>query len=257
MRETLARVSEERKALARVQETMQAEKRALEEKRAQLLTEQRKVTEERREVELMRQQLQEKNYTFSASSCVRKTMPISPRGNSISPKLFSGVKQNVPIDGLLGWKMIYCAPYSHHTTMADLMPPEELRGGALLLGARRAGSDTLAVAAMGNAETVTRATDGNKSETHFHNGVYWYCKRNKSIGFSPGPLVNLHLWAAADEHDPHSAERLCWRLNGRGGYRAGTNLNLASSEVWEKLIFATPLKPFDLGEGAPEGSCFS
>lgn len=246
LRETLERVSQERQALLREQETMRAEKRALEEGLTQLRTEQRKVIEERREVELMWQQLREdKNYLASNFGGVLQNVPISPSGNSfsISPTLFSGIKQKLQIEDLVGWTLVHCKPYSHATTLADFEPPEELRGGALLLGARRTGRDFLAVGAMGNADAITEETEGPRG-THFHNGVHWYCWRGKSIGFSPRATVTLHQWAAADEHDPQSPERLSWRLNGRGGYRAGTTLDLASSNGWEKLIFATALRPF-------------
>merc|ERR1712151_927843 len=99
--------------------------------------------------------------------------------------------------------------------------PPNLAGGSLLVAARRSGEKTLALAAMGNADIVTAKTDGCK--TNLHNGVHWYCKARKSIGFSPSEVVHLNN---ADDEGLESHERLSWRLDGYGGWRVGATVGL-------------------------------
>jgi len=152
---------------------------------------------------------------------------------------FSGIRQNVPIDDLNGWTMIFCEKYSHKTTLANCQPPSNLAGGTLLFAARSVGSKTLAVAAMGAAGVLTSQTRGNA--TRLHNGVHWYCNINKAIGFAPNSCVCLD---ASDHAEAGSPERLSWCLSGLGGMRAGTVRWLNESTDWEKVIFATPVNLF-------------
>lgn len=142
---------------------------------------------------------------------------------------FSGIRTNVPINSLRGWTQFFCKPYSHPTTLADFVPP--VQGNALLMGARKAGSDVLAVAAMGHSDVITSSRQ--YATTKEHNGVYWYCFDSKSVGFAPNTTI---IFSPADAHDKSCGLRLSWHLNGNGGYRVGNAFPVSSTE-WEKVIF--------------------
>eukprot|EP00933_Yihiella_yeosuensis_P004682 TRINITY_DN10906_c0_g1_i3.p1 TRINITY_DN10906_c0_g1~~TRINITY_DN10906_c0_g1_i3.p1 ORF type:complete len:357 (+),score=71.95 TRINITY_DN10906_c0_g1_i3:42-1112(+) len=155
---------------------------------------------------------------------------------------FIGIKQNVKIDELKGWTMFFCKPYSHVITMADFVPPGGPDDGlALLVAARRSGSDTLALAAMGSIDIVT--AERSEASTLFHNGTYWYCCSNKSVGFAPSGDINLTV---PDTFDMKDQLRLSWRLNSKlGGYRVGAHIPLNTSTSWEKVIFVGRVRLFD------------
>eukprot|EP00929_Paragymnodinium_shiwhaense_P045221 TRINITY_DN2312_c1_g1_i2.p1 TRINITY_DN2312_c1_g1~~TRINITY_DN2312_c1_g1_i2.p1 ORF type:complete len:275 (+),score=32.75 TRINITY_DN2312_c1_g1_i2:261-1085(+) len=152
-----------------------------------------------------------------------------------APFTFSGIRENVKISELTGWSMFFCKPYSRATTMSDFVPPDGTVGSALLVAARRSGSDTLALAAMGDAGIITQQTTTQKTE--LHNGVYWYCMQGKSVGFAPSEKVDLK---SADRYDKSDSNRLSWHLDDfkkLGGYRAGATTSLNCAEDWEKVIF--------------------
>mmetsp|Transcript_23745 Transcript_23745/g.55377 ORF Transcript_23745/g.55377 Transcript_23745/m.55377 type:complete len:374 (-) Transcript_23745:103-1224(-) len=161
----------------------------------------------------------------------------SPQCAVRRPTTFSGILTEVRLSDLEGWTMFFCKPYSHPTTIVDFLPPDKaLRGGSLLVGARRASEDILSVAAMGHADVVTaQRSDG--STTH-HNGVHWYCLPAVSVGFAPNSNVTLNQ---ADTQHESSAQRLSWHLTGIGGYRAGSALGLNGSSEWEKVILASSI----------------
>eukprot|EP00747_Dinoflagellata_sp_TGD_P184199 gnl/TRDRNA2_/TRDRNA2_39628_c0_seq1.p1 gnl/TRDRNA2_/TRDRNA2_39628_c0~~gnl/TRDRNA2_/TRDRNA2_39628_c0_seq1.p1 ORF type:complete len:351 (+),score=77.01 gnl/TRDRNA2_/TRDRNA2_39628_c0_seq1:64-1116(+) len=153
---------------------------------------------------------------------------------------FTGIKTNVNISDLFGWRLFFSKPYSHPTTMSDFMPPDAEPGavGALLLAAREEGSDVLKVAAMGNFEVITAERDD--SSTCFHNGVHWYCKQKASVGFAPNKDVGLNF---ADSSNLGCKLRLSWHLQHElGGWRAGDACELSNSPQWEKLIFWSSMR---------------
>merc|ERR1712018_437654 len=123
--------------------------------------------------------------------------------------ILSGIHLDVKIADLHGWTMFFSKPYSHPTRIGDFTPPEDCPGNALIVGARWAGSDTLALAAMGLAEVITASTEDDA--THLHNGVWWYCRPAYSIGFAPNSVVDLSLADVSHEECPY---RLSWRLRG-------------------------------------------
>merc|ERR1719323_1158911 len=101
--------------------------------------------------------------------------------------ILRGVHLNVKIADLRGWTMFFSRPYSHASSIEDFTPPRDMPGNALLVGARRTGSDTLAIAAMGQAEKVTAETVvGTPRE---HNGVWWFCRPGLSVGFLPRATI--------------------------------------------------------------------
>merc|ERR1719471_2337888 len=145
-----------------------------------------------------------------------------------------GIQHGVKIADLHGWTMFFCGPYSHKSKIEDFNPPGAVPGMALLVGARRAGSDTLALAAMGHAEIVTAVTTGNA--TRLHNGVWWYYRPGRSMGYAPNSSV-IFGDDIVDKSHPDCPYRLSWRLDGFGGWRAGASLGLNWLSEWEKVIF--------------------
>jgi len=156
----------------------------------------------------------------------------------LPPTIFQGVQHNVDIDSLSGWTLFFSEPYCHATTMDDFVPPDpRLQGGSLLVGARKAGSSVLSVAAMGHFEVLT---DHRKdASTTFHNGAYWYCLENKAVGFAPTEHISL---SSADTYALSDRSRLSWHLTKSGGYRVGEVAELNNSKEWEKVILATHVK---------------
>jgi len=148
---------------------------------------------------------------------------------------FSGIKNEVPISSLHGWTMFFCQPYNHASSMSDFVPPADLQGSALLVGARLARSEVLHVAAMGRADVITATR--NNGTTRKHNGVHWYCYDWNSFGFAPSSKLKL---SQADTFEPSCESRLSWHLTGTGGYRAGevvTDMLNGNGTSWEKVIF--------------------
>lgn len=145
---------------------------------------------------------------------------------------FTGIRTDVKASDLKGWTLLFSKPAVDKITVQDFVVPLHLDGTALLLGARRPGADTLIVAAMGDASVITHQTE-DKS-TRFHNGVYWYCSKNRSIGFAPDRLgIGSH-----DFYDAHEGElRLSWPFveYGKAGCRAGANTQVQYK--LEKLLF--------------------
>lgn len=156
---------------------------------------------------------------------------------------FVGIHTDVEIASLCGWTQIFCGPYKHESTLADLEPPAHLDANALLIGARRRGSGILALAAMGLKEVICAERDD--ASTQCQNGVFWYCYSRHSVGFAPTALVRLNR---VDDSAESGHLRLSWTLpglqhkNGNGGYRAGLACQLYHAEDWEKVIFAGSVK---------------
>ena len=86
----------------------------------------------------------------------------------------------------------------------------------LLVGSRFGGSDTFALAAIGEIDMVLAPTSGN--ETREDEGVFWYANDGKGMGFAGTSDVSLN---SADTKDGEFAKtRLSWHLTDSGnGYR--------------------------------------
>ena len=164
----------------------------------------------------------------------------------------SGVQLDVPITTITTggeWQECYNEAYQSVTSKTDVVCTGEASVGAsvFLYGAKRTDNNTLAVVAMG----ATRAnainplplstTDGDiwQSPTsgptgvHLHNGVYWYV-REEAFGFSQNESVML------EDQDTASVDcerRVSWALGNLGGYRAGCETSLATSEEWRKVVY--------------------
>lgn len=133
--------------------------------------------------------------------------------------------------------LAYQQPYNSSMAFSDVAAcPAPLGGDAdyyTCLGALGfAGSDAL---------TVVSCIQSSNFKTLFANrtnpntGTTWYFQ-NSTVGFYPsaaGATLVPHDVATAS-----SSARLSWVLNqGRGGFRAGSSVNLTSDLVWQKVIY--------------------
>ena len=160
-----------------------------------------------------------------------------------------GIQTNVPNAVLgTGWNLHFQEPYSHRTRSADLDPG---KGKYLLVAARKVGSGTMALAAVGERAAVLKETHAAgdpyyAAQCHLHRGTYWY---NASVKMSNGTVYrsfgflldgNLRL-NCVDQADGDT--RLCWFSD--GGYRVGNTKRLKSLTDWEKLVYWSdgPLNP--------------
>ena len=143
-----------------------------------------------------------------------------------------GVQLDVPESMLRGWTCYYHAPYYNATTTDDILGPE--LGEFVLVGAKRRGSSSLAVAAMGRRSLVFEQTQDERSTT-LDNGVFWYRYWN-SFGFADADDVWLNDCDVNDLQTGH--RRLSWFVDqGWGGYRAGAHVDLYNEGPWEKVLY--------------------
>eukprot|EP00929_Paragymnodinium_shiwhaense_P091196 TRINITY_DN51227_c0_g1_i1.p1 TRINITY_DN51227_c0_g1~~TRINITY_DN51227_c0_g1_i1.p1 ORF type:complete len:347 (-),score=101.84 TRINITY_DN51227_c0_g1_i1:140-1180(-) len=140
------------------------------------------------------------------------------------PFVFSGIRQELKISELHGWTMFFCEPYSHATKIEDFTPPGDMPVSALLVGERKAKSDTLAVAAMGNADFIITHLRVD-ADIFTHNGVSWCFPFDVYCGFG----FDFDLGDSA----------LLWKMDGEGGDCAAGVTDLEQSTEWEKVIFAS------------------
>jgi len=145
--------------------------------------------------------------------------------------VFSGIKTNLKISELQDWDMAFCKPYYHSTTLADFELPGIARDSVVLMGAKKADTDELIVAAIGRLDIITAEKTSNS--TQLHNGVHWYCTPGRSMGFAPNSTVQMQ---DVDVHDVDCPMRLSWSLLGCGGWRAGSLMKLTWSYDFEKVI---------------------
>jgi hypothetical protein len=175
----------------------------------------------------------------SASSVETEQEP-SRRTNPLPPAAgFSGVRTNVPISSLSGWRVCHTEPYATNGTAISAILGA-CGGRRLLLACRATGSSTLRVAAQAGRDDVVTPTAGNA--THTANGVAWYFGGGLSWGFAPeGASVNRTLCDTRDLLAPtgDSDQRLCWHQSGSslsGGWRCGDQLGLNGSSAWERVV---------------------
>jgi len=99
-------------------------------------------------------------------------------------QMFSGVKNNLKISDLPGWRVALCKPANEITTMADFNLPGMAQDSQMLTGAKKPGEDELLLAAIGRRDVITTANSWNQH----HNNVCWGFT-GKVFFFSAGPLV--------------------------------------------------------------------
>jgi len=148
------------------------------------------------------------------------------------------------------WKMHYDMPYSHQTRKEDIYDPNFRY---VFLGARRGDEESIFLGAVGETAVVfSQEADIGSNYGAFlkampHNGAFWYCSPEASIGFSPSEDVFLYLADCAEFQgrkyaDPSSTKlRLSWNLDfgsSTGGFRAGEHQDLGDAPgAWRKVVY--------------------
>jgi hypothetical protein len=133
-------------------------------------------------------------------------------------------------------------PYSDYTTQVKLNACSIDPNQYVAVGAKQAGSSTLALVAIARASEVF----AQHCDARLANGVYWYNCVGQSFGFAATSSINLN---SADTTSDQCEYRLSWHVDqGIGGYRVGclTNLNSDSSYYYKQI--------FVLSGGAPNYS---
>jgi len=105
------------------------------------------------------------------------------------PVVFSGVKRDIKMRDLKGWRMEMCKPCTEPTTSADFRLPGIPADSAVLVGIRKKGSDELAVAAIGHPNIIAQSDSWDVQ----HNGVYWGWDQH-FFTFSDSPLDTFYLY---------------------------------------------------------------
>jgi hypothetical protein len=146
----------------------------------------------------------------------------------------SGIMLNVPVSSLGQYILCMDVPFSDSTTQAKLAACSNDPSQYVAVGAKLAGSSTLALVAVARAnEAFAQHCDARLS-----NGAYWYNCVGQSFGFAASSSISLN---SADTGSDQCGYRLSWHVDQNvGGYRAGctTSLNLDSS--YYKQIYILP-----------------
>merc|ERR1719161_1295810 len=180
-----------------------------------------------------------------------------------------GIQLDIKVDEFTskGWRTHYDKPYSHHTTVADLLPPE---GDCILWGAKTSsGTGYFKLAGMGKRSRLLALKNWPYATTE--NGFYWYMKPTQSAGLAAhmsGVALN-----SADVANNQCERRLSWHMGQNvGGYRAGCTKSLNGDGTWRKVVMYGPCTDLyagnqewhlappgahecDAGSPAPEAHC--
>ena len=142
-----------------------------------------------------------------------------------------GVMLNVPVSSLGPYTICMDVPYSDYTSQVKLNMCSLSPNQYVAVGAKQAGSTTLALVAIARASEVF----AQHCDTRLANGVYWYNCVGQSFGFAANPTINLN---SADTMSSQCEYRLSWHTDqSSGGYRAGCVINLNSDSSYYKQIF--------------------
>ena len=156
-----------------------------------------------------------------------------------------GVQLDLPESMLTGWTCYYHAPYYNATTTDDIFGPE--LGTFVLMGAKRRGSSSLAVAAMGRRSVVLDKTTDER-DTTLENGVYWYRYWN-TFGFADTDEVWLNDCDVVDREGGN--KRVSWFVDQRIGSFRTTQPHLSLNR-----FFASPCARRFLSKYQRAGFCF-
>jgi hypothetical protein len=164
-------------------------------------------------------------------------------GCDVEPLIFSGIRQELAEDDLVGWDLCWSDLYSDTSDLSTLL--RTCAGERLLLGCRPVGSSRLTLAAMGWREDVLFDCGSSLNCVHEANDVAWYFDESTSWGFAPvGVQVNRNTCDIG--YYEQAALRMCWHTSENTlapGYRCGAD-EFHDSPNWERLVFS-------LSDGAP------
>ena len=146
---------------------------------------------------------------------------------------YVGIQNNISITSLMnkGFSVVYNKTYSHSTTSSEMDAIRSSCKPSTVLCIGGGEYDTLLVVSCGLCEVVLKNTSRN--QPYLHNGAYWYYTHSYSIGYSPISNIDQTI---CDYLDKLSNKRLCWRLDGSGGYRIGSITDLYSDTRFSKII---------------------
>jgi hypothetical protein len=139
-----------------------------------------------------------------------------------------------------GYKVIYNKTYETPTKLSDFTSIVSTCNNmsTICLGGAAVGSNTLLLVSCANCKTLLSSyTDLNIPR--LINNAYWYYTPSQSIGFSPSSSIRQN---SCDYYDyinnlPTDPLRLCWHLDGYGGWRLGSIVELNRDTNYLKLIF--------------------
>ena len=146
----------------------------------------------------------------------------------------TGIMLNVPVSSLGNYRVCMDVPYSDASSQAKLTACSNDPSQYVAVGAKQAGSSTLALVAVARAsEAFSQHCDARLA-----NGAYWYNCAGKSFGFAPTSSISL---SSADTNSDQCASRLSWHMDGSsGGYRSGCTTDLNSASSYYKQIYILP-----------------
>ena len=141
----------------------------------------------------------------------------------------TGIMFNVRVSALSPYTLCMDVPFSDFTTQAKLANCSTDPNQYVAVGAKQAGSNTLALVA------VARAGDAfaQHCDARLANGAYWYNCVGKSFGFAASASISLN---SADDSSAQCSYRLSWNVDQNyGGYRAGCTTGLSSSSYYKQI----------------------
>lgn len=160
-----------------------------------------------------------------------------------------GVQNDVSYNTVIndwGWKVIYSDTYA--TTDVDIDDLFVGAGEYVMLAAKRADIDSFDILAAATLAEVRTST--YLHQTHLANGAQWYYN-GYSMGFAgEGDLIyqdSADTWEyTIHQHLPWESDRLSWHTGHdqtytvptvlESGWRSGVNVDLDSSEDWERFV---------------------
>ncbi len=144
---------------------------------------------------------------------------------------FSGIVNNLAMDGLDGWEVCYSASYGSNEPIAKAL--EACKAEYVMLACRDPGAGILTVAAYGKSDKVFKEI-GQGNVGTLDNNVQFYFSDSYSIGFAPaGAKLDRNSCDVEDKKGGTGAQRLCWHTtdkNFQQGFRCGESLFTNAAE---------------------------
>ena len=145
----------------------------------------------------------------------------------------TGIMLNLSLSSLGQYTVCMDVPYSDVTTQAKLAACATDPNQYVAVGARQAGSSTLAVVAVARASEAF----AQHCDARLANGAYWYnCVNSGQLSFGFAPSWSISL-ANPDGSSEQCEYRLSWLLDYWGGWRVGCTTNLESDSSYYKQIY--------------------
>ena len=144
-----------------------------------------------------------------------------------------------------GYRVVYDYPYSHKTSLSELNSIKSECSSETVLcagGVASKNEDNLLLVSCGNCLSVLTQTP--KNVPVLNNGAYWYLtdiKGSRSFGYSPSNNIHQYNCDIFDynynTNEYEDNKRLCWHLDGTGGWRLGKKISIDDSYQYHKIIF--------------------